>query len=423
MQLSLIFVLWCATMTAASLAEAHSFELGVEQQIEGQSNLLGSLSDTVADGTYRLRPKFDLSGDFGEIGIGQYRISYRPSYIGYFRTEGINGLENRANGNAVFDVTRRDRLQASASYTEYRAIQAISELNPDGSFDVLASDRGISIRAFAALGYSRSLSGRSNLSFNMDFQDYAYTESNNVGNKAVGFTIASTRAANRRLTLGGNAVIRHRIFDAQEGDGAVLSVGSASVTIANVNLLGSYELSRNWKFDFAGGPSLIRTKPGRVEGFSQRDPDEDLTYFANLSLNRRFKRAALELTYRRNEDASGGSRRTAVIDSVFIALSVDADQFWKMTARAGWSRRATVDNLLFIDPTSGLPVPVARQSRIDQVWTSVSASRRLDERVNLILIFRYQSWTENRTGNVSQPNQDNYSGSLILTYDFDPYVF
>jgi hypothetical protein len=94
-----------------------------------------------------------------------------------------------------------------------------------------------------------------------------------------------------------------------------------------------------------------------------------------------------------------------------------------MTARAGWSRRATVDNLLFIDPTSGLPVPVARQSRIDQVWTSVSASRRLDERVNLILIFRYQSWTENRTGNVSQPNQDNYSGSLILTYDFDPYVF
>jgi hypothetical protein len=404
-------------MIAAASASGHQFDLGVDQTIEGQSNAFGSIADTVADGTYRLRPRANLSGDFGDLGTGRYSMTYRPSYVGYFRSDGVNGLDQAADGVASFNLTPRDRLGANAGYAEFRSIRALSQVNPDGSSDFVASTEGSTERGLVGLSYSRTLNARSNLGLNFDFQDYSYPGSNNVGNKSVGFTTSYTRALNRKFRLGGSLVARHRMFEAQP------RVGSSSVTIVNVNLLGSYAISRTLEVEFEGGPTTIRTQPGRVQGLPEPGSATDTTYFMDIALKRSFKKANWQARYRRNEDPSAGTSRTSVNDTVSLSMNLTPNEFWGLVGRLGWSRRTTVDNVLFIDGTTGLIVPVTRDFRLDQVWTSLEATRRLDDRVLLSMRFRYQRWVENLIDGLSQPKQDNISGSITLNYHFDPYVF
>lgn len=417
MQLRLIFVPWCAIMIAAASAGGHQFDLDVDQTIEGQTNAFGSISDPVGDGTYRLQPRANISGDFGDIGTGRYSMTYRPSYIGYFRSDGVNGLDQAADGAASFNLTPRDRIGASAGFSEYRSIRALSQVNPDGSSDFVASSAGSTERGLVGLNYSRSLNARSNLGLSFDFQDYSYPDSNNVGNKSVGFTTSYTRALNKKFSLGGSLVARHRMFEAQP------RAGGSSVTIVNVNLLGSYEISRTLKLEFEGGPTTIRTLPGRVEGFPEPVSATDTTYFMDLSLKRNFKKVKWNLRYRRNEDPSAGTSRTSVNDTVSLSMNLSPDELWRLASGLGWSRRTTIDNVLFIDGTTGLIIPVTRDFRLDQIWVYLQATRRLDERVRLSMRFRYQRWIENLVNGLSQPKQDNITGAITLNYEFDPYVF
>ena len=404
-------------MIGASLAGAHQFQLGVEQSVRAQSNTFSSSLDPQPGGTYRVAPRVVFSGRLGEDGAGDYALSYQPSYSVYFDQDDVDHLDNKAIARSRIHLTRRDEVSASASYTEYQAIQGLTQENEDGSFDVMAFDQGETVRSFAALGYSRRSSAASNLRLDLDFQDYGYSDSANVGNKAVGATLSYTRAFNPKLILGGSLVSRHRVFDAQEG------VGSSEATIANVNVIGSYDLSESVVLEFEGGPTLIRTRPGDIVGFPKRDSDSVVTYFMDLSLAKNFRRAGMSLSYKRDEDASGGSARTSVRDAVSMSLHFEPDEFWRLTAVAGWNRRQSVDALYFFNSQTGSVDRRALEERLDRVWVGFGAQRELGKRVGLILNFRYQRWIENEINGVPGPRQENYSGSLSLSYDFHPYIF
>jgi hypothetical protein len=413
----LISGLGCALMTASTLADAHQLDLGIGQSVRMESNIFGSATDPITDGTYRIIPDVNLSGSFDKFSGGSYEVSYQPSYLWYFRSEGVNGLDNKANGSAQIELSRRDQLSASASYTEYSSIQAISEANEDGSFDVLASDQGQTIRAFGSLGYSRSPDARSNLRLNLDFQDYGYTESRNIGNKSIGVTTSYNRAGSRRLTLGASVSARYRFFDEQQFQQQV--VEGSTVVVTNINALATYKVTPNVVFDFQGGPSLIRTQPGSVVGRPKPETNSDFTYFMNMSLRRDFKNSNLRLNYVRNEDPSGGSSRTSVLDTLSIVLNTKLSELWRGSAIAGWSRRRTVDAFLIPDQ----PLPFSQETQLDRAWISLGVNRRLDERILLRLNFRYQSWIDYEVGGVKLPNQDNYTGSMTLNYQFSPYIF
>lgn len=408
-------------MIASTLADAHQLDLGIGQSVRMESNIFGSATDPITDGTYRIIPDVNLSGSFDKFSGGSYQVSYQPSYLWYFRSVGVDGLDNRANGSAQIELSRRDQLSASASYTEYSSVQAISEANEDGSFDVLASDAGQTIRAFGSLGYSRSPDTRSNLRLNLDFQDYGYTESRNVGNKSIGGSTSYNRAGSRRLTLGASVSARYRIFDEQQFQQQV--VEGSTVVVTNINALASYKVTPNVVFDFQGGPSLIRTRPGSVVGRPKPETNSDFTYFMNMSLQRDFKKSNLRLSYVRNEDPSGGSSRTSVLDTVSIILNMKLSEFWRGNAIAGWSRRRTVDAFLILNPVTNQPLPFSREEQLDRAWISLGVNRRLGERILLRLNFRYQSWIDYEVGGVKLPNQDNYTGSMTLNYQFSPYIF
>ncbi len=404
-------------MIASTLADAHQLDLGIGQGIRMESNIFGSATDPIADGTYRIMPDVNLSGSFDKFSGGSYQVSYQPSYLWYFRSVGVDGLDTRATGSAQIELSRRDQLSASASYHEYSSVQAISEENEDGSFDVLAFDAGQTIRAFGSLGYSRSPDTRSNLRLNLDFQDYGYTESRNVGNKSIGGSTSYNRAGSRRVTLGASASVRYRIFDEQQFLEQV--VESSTVVVTNFNALASYKVTPNVVFDFRGGPSLIRTQPGSVVGRPKPETNSDFTYFMNMSLQRDFKNSNLRLSYVRNEDPSGGSSRTSVLDTVSIVLNMKLSELWRGSAIAGWSRRQTVDAFLIPDQSQEL----LQEGQLDRAWISLGVNRQLGERILLSLSFRYQSWIKYEVAGVNRPNKDNYTGSMTLNYEFSPYIF
>jgi hypothetical protein len=189
--------------------------------------------------------------------------------------------------------------------------------------------------------------------------------------------------------------------------------------VTNFSALATYKVTPNVVFDFQGGPSLIRTQPGSVVGRPKPETNSDFTYFMNMSLRRDFKNSNLRLNYVRNEDPSGGSSRTSVLDTLSIVLNTKLSELWRGSAIAGWSRRRTVDAFLIPDQ----PLPFSQETQLDRAWISLGVNRRLDERILLRLNFRYQSWIDYEVGGVKLPNQDNYTGSMTLNYQFSPYIF
>nr|MCS5636096.1 hypothetical protein [Myxococcota bacterium] len=344
MRLRFFSVVGCALLSGASPMGGHEVQLGVDQAIGGESNVFFR-EDPIAAGLYTLSPRIRAKGKLGGFVNGEYHASYTPSYRVYVVDPGVDAFDNSVEAGVSLDLARQDRLTATASYLEVDSIQGLSETNPDGSFDILADNVGGVIRAFGGVGYTRSLSRRSQFSLQGNFQDYGYDSSTNVGNKSVGFTASYTSARSPRLTLGGSLTARHRIFDDVERVFLVpvagptrVKIEGSRVTVANLNVLGSYRVSPTLMFNFEGGPSLIRTSRGGIAGLPKAAPDDDLTYFATMSLVRDFKKSKLRLGYERSEDPSAGLNRTSVSDTVSLRLSHRLREEWDLSGSAGWSR-------------------------------------------------------------------------------------
>lgn len=427
MRLRFFSVVGCTLLSGASPMGGHEVQLGVDQTIGGESNVFMSLEDPIAAGLYTLSPRIRAKGKLGGFVNGEYRASYTPSYRVYVVDPGVDAFDNSVEAGVSLDLARQDRLTATASYLEVDSIQGLSETNPDGSFDILAENVGGVTRAFGGVGYTRSLSRRSQFSLQGNFQDYGYDSSGNVGNKSVGFTASYTSARSPRLTLGGSLTARHRIFDdvfvERDNDPTPLKIEGSRVTVTNLNVLGSYRVSPTLTFKFEGGPSLIRTSPGRIADRPKAAPDDDLTYFATMSLVRDFKKSKLRLGYERSEDPSAGLNRTSVSDTVSLRLSHRLREEWDLSGSAGWSRRRAVDTLQVRDPSTGDLVPISQQSQLDRAWAVAEARRRLWKELRLSLTLRYQRWIDYSIAGVKQPEQDNFSGMLQFRYSFDPYVF
>ena len=423
MRIFLISALSAALMTVGTVVSAHQFEFGLDQQIRVESNMFGSSDSPVTDGVYVVMPVFQLSGMLGDLESGNYRLVYRPSYLAYFdpptspELGDVDGFNTQAQADLNFRLSGRDTVNASASYTKYKSVQSTSQINPDGSFDVLADPRGNTVRAFVNLGYSRRVNPRSAFNLAIDFQDYAYDDPRNVGNKSMGATTSYTYGLSPRFTLGGSLAVRYRIFDAQE------AISSSKVTVSNLNVLASYVFSESVELVFQGGPSIIYSQPGTVLGGQAPASETDLTYFMNISLSRELQRSLFFLRYSRNEDATGGANGSSILDSVSAAASFDLNEFWDIEADLGWSRRQSVNTFLYLDPVSGSPLPFVQEDSLHRVWGRIAFVRHLGEKMSLRGGFRYQRLADYEVDGISQPERDNYIGSVDLSYRFDSYVF
>jgi hypothetical protein len=416
-----ISVLAMALATVSTVAGAHQFEFGLDQDIRVESNMFNSSEFPVTDGVYRLLPIFELSGRLGKLDNAEYTVNYSPSYLVYFETDGVDGLDNRAQANLDFRLSPKETVRTSASYLEYSSIRATSQINPDGSFDILADEEGDTIRAFVNLGYSRSMDARSGLNLDADFQDYAFDKSRNVGNKSIGASGSYTHGWSPRLTVGGSLSTRYRLFDSQTSDSG--SINSSKVTVSNLNLLVFYTFAKDYNFRFQGGPSVIYTQPGSIVGEPAPASETDLTYFMDISLSKEEQKSSYMLRYSRNEDASGGTNGTSILDSVSAQFSLDLGELWQSDVVVGWNRRQSVNAFIYVDPLTGTPLPFSQESKLHQIWGRIGFARRLGEKMSATLGFSYRRIADYEINDIDQPKQDNYTGFVGMNYRFDAYIF
>ncbi|MDE0885885.1 MAG: hypothetical protein OSB70_10160 [Myxococcota bacterium] len=417
-----ISVLVAAFAAGSTVAGAHQFEVGLGQDIRVESNMFNSTVNPVTDGVYRVIPLLELSGRLGEFENAKYSLLYNPSYLVYFETQGVNGLDTRAQASLDLQLSPRETLRTMASYTEFSSIRSSSQLNPDGSIDNLADKAGDTVRAFVNLGYSRSVDARSSFNLDADFQDYSFGESTNVGNKSIGTSGSYTHGLSPRLTLGGSLSLRYRLFDAQVTTSG--SISSSRTTISNLNLLFFYTFAKDWNFRFQGGPSIIYSQPGTLAGEAAPASATDLTYFMDVSLSKERQKSAYVLRYSRNEDASGGNNGTSVLDSLSAQVSLDLSALWDLDMILGWNFRQSVNSFIYVNPMDPSEIlNFTQETSQHQVWGRIGFTRRLGENLTARLGFSYRQIADYEVNGVDQPTQDNYTGSVGINYRFDPYIF
>jgi hypothetical protein len=244
---------------ATTGAQAKEFSFSLEQSIEAQSNMFSESVNPRADGAYRLNPSVRLSD---RPSSGKYEIRYRPSYTGYFVTDFSEPWDHFLDGTASYRITPVDKVSFNAQLSVLETVRASSLTLDDGSSEVILSNQGRMLQFYGGIGYQRSPNSRSQISLNLDFQDFSYQDSGNVDNRAVSVRTRYTRTLTPKLTLGVSALGRYRMFLKR------LQVPSSSSTIVNMNLISSMNVSRFWNFSFAGGPSLILSDQAAMTGIT-----------------------------------------------------------------------------------------------------------------------------------------------------------
>jgi hypothetical protein len=189
---------------------------------------------------------------------------------------------------------------------------------------------------------------------------------------------------------------------------------------------------------------LVDFRPGERPG---SESAEKLTYFMTLSATRSSENGSANFSYQRQEQGSGGEAASTIRDSLAFRLSFSPDEFWNLVANGGWSRNRSSSTLAFRvveagpsglfsdpDPNTGnryelaeatrlIPGESTRVSNQDQVWAQISAYRRIDSRLSVTAVFRYEKWLELTVNGLESALYDDFIGSVSVRYEFDPYVF
>jgi hypothetical protein len=376
--------------------------IGIDQRIEYASNIFFDTVDPVSDGAYKLRPLLRFQQDDAAL---TYDLRYEPMYTVYFETDGLDGWDQFLDGRGEYQISARDAVEFSGNFSHFRAIRSNSFTDATGAPLTVRNDDGKVTRFLADLAYVRSMSARSQTKVGLDYQQFGYSETGNVPNKAIGGEAQYTYAANARLTVGFNFTGRYRAFE------ETAALPESTATVLNANLIAEVSITPTLKLSMFGGPSGVLSTQGagkpvltnRWEGrlgadgiargrispavpgacslidgqpwlrgcapisasvlngrlFEQTvvffDPgerppsteSEDLTYFITAALVKRFSRGSAELSYVRTEDASAGTASTTILDTVSVRANWSVDEHWLFRLNAGWNRRESISNFTF----------------------------------------------------------------------------
>lgn len=229
-------------------AKAHQVQVGVDQGIDVDSNVLNSRVFTQTDGRYRLTPT--ISFEQSESALS-YALRYRPTFSGYFDTDNINGWDHIVLGNGEYQLTARDVVRFDARFVQIRGIRTNSFVDLTGATQVFATQPGTTQRFDAGIEFEHGFSARTNGVVGLTYERWDFSVPDRVGNQGYGAEARITHAPIERLVLGGSVTARYRTFEETS-----LSPASYS-TVLNPNLLARVQLTENLSVDVSGGPAAV----------------------------------------------------------------------------------------------------------------------------------------------------------------------
>lgn len=238
-------------MCTLAPAKAHEVQIGVENGLGVQSNVLRSLTSPKRDGTYVLTPTitfFQSDSDF------TYDLEYRPRYTNYFETEGIDGVDHLIRGRGSYRFNARDTVRLTADFSRTRTIRTAGLLDITGQPLVVANDNGTSQRFMVNAALDHGFSATTVGTVSLEYGRWDYTNLGNIDNQSLGGELQVTHAPFERLVLGLNGTAQYRAFAESPSSPASFS------TTLNVNAVLDYDLTPSIQFRATGGPASVLTR-------------------------------------------------------------------------------------------------------------------------------------------------------------------
>jgi hypothetical protein len=352
MQRAHFCALWgLGLMLAASSTRAGQVELSVEGRLGGDSNVFRSSADEKDDGTFDISPRLSARDANDDL---DYAFSYQPTYRTFFRTSGIDGVDHNADARIAWEVSARDKLDFETTYYNGRQFLADSNAAAAGQ-PFTVNDRERLRIADTRAGYRRLLS--QNLSLGVDgfFNDFDASGTDlqsQTDSRAYTGRVSVDYGLSPRLKVGLSGSGRRR-----ENRAVGAFRVSTRTDVWDVMTSFSYSLSPTSEVSVQVGPSFIRQQQVPAGARDPNDPvgctvvpnvqcerypkdeEQDVTFFAAASANKRWRTSAVELSYVRTEARSGNTATSSSInDQVQLDGYVQLDTRWTLRGLFSWNR-------------------------------------------------------------------------------------
>lgn len=239
---------------AAPDVRADEIVLGLDNTIQGESNLFKTSVDEVPDGNYEVSPNILLRRRGGDV--FNYDVYYEPSFDVYFKNQQVNGFDQFFRARGEYLPVEVGRAWLAASLTDYRSVRA-ADAPTDGIPDVTGGGQGRVKRLFLDGGYDHEITRLTRVETEVGLERYRFDTSNNVD--SIGF--------------GGGAALRHRFLPFADAGLSMfasyreyqeqLTKPASQNVVLNPNFVMGIEPIETLLVELSVGPAFVHTKqPG-----------------------------------------------------------------------------------------------------------------------------------------------------------------
>lgn len=464
-----IHLIAIATLSlAAPWAQAREVQVGLNQSMGGNSNLVQGSPEPVPDGFYEIRPDILLTEDRETL---NYRFYYGPQYNVYFKNNQVNGWNQYLSAILDYKMTQRDSVKLDAKVRQQDYVTTDQQFT-GATPDVVAPGVGDVGFYSVDLGYTRSLSQRSSTGVSARYEQWQFTNPANTPNISGHGTADFQYLLNPAMHVGGNLKGTYRAFEERGAR------PRSSSTIVAANLLFQWRTTPSILIAGSGGPAWLRQRqddPGPREVFLynfrvlngtafaapwqrstpgdncpgteqllfrcavDEDPTagdavtnlgtsvfdtglrsfapgadttsvdkDDVTYFADLMIQKDwgpFWRSSLQ--YTRTQDASGGLNATRIADTVTARVNWRPIDRTTLSVSGAFSNRVS-DSI----QTQGLP-----QAMADSLGQTTDNGNILAEAGDLVVV-RFDQRLETRQVYVQVQASRQMTEHIQLRADF-----
>ncbi len=378
---------------AAAPAFAADVTVGGRTEVWYDDNVIGSERGKVADGEVLISPKIGVSERWGSVDTS---LEFNPTYELFFQEADLRGWDYQTNGSLQWQPSPRTKFSLTDSFYRNRNLRLLTLAGPVGGTPAESGSRDKFFRNVAAFSVDHALSPIDSLAFSAGYSFWRFNEAARPDQDGY---FASTRyehSLTRTVGLGAQASW------SRQAAKAVGNNPRRDTDYFNASLVATYEPRDTFLVRASAGPTYVRQPKFRVPNLLRLDlyrfsgnrilvglvpstcptlptgefydglgcnlaaigptlqplfaqlvsraleptpfagalPDrDDLTYFADLSLSRRWNAGSLELGYNRDQGSNSSVGFSSIVDTVSLRGSYQPTRSFSLNAVVFWEDR------------------------------------------------------------------------------------
>jgi hypothetical protein len=466
-----------AALLLAQPALAGELQIGGTAQTVYDSNVFGIENDPVDDFELLLAPTAALDEKFGDF---ETKFDFKPTYELFFDEQDLRGWNYDFGANAAWIPSSATTVTLDDRFLRYGSMRLLTTGAEPGSTGAERGARDEFTRNIVSLNAEHHPSEISRIIADASYGLWNFEEPGRVDQDFVTADLQYLRALSETITLGGGLSFTRQNFEATGPR------PKSHTDFYGLSALFYYEPTERITFRLSAGPTLVRrpvkdsfergeilpfTGTGYLVAFPgtcptlptgepfldsscffveypvalagdlglgdtvpvQGSPDPDSwTYFADVSLERKWERGSVSLSYNRDEGAASSSLDfSSIVDTVELRGNYQVWRELTLVASVIWDHRKETDALgtiqvLGLAPGAGVLVPVElipdrrgrNREQVDGFSAYASAQYQIGRytRVDASVSWRNQDATQGSTFG----DFERWFAAIGITFDFKP---